>query len=87
MGTSICCGGKPEVSIPNVHGFFVGTFWYKEVEEEVGASSSFEVPWRTIVLLTRGDDTLTPCTPLVRGNVKAEHIHLLLMDKTHSTRR
>lgn len=34
-GTRSCCGGKPEVSIPKVHGFFVGAGGKRVGLEEV----------------------------------------------------
>ena len=44
-GTSICCGGNPDVSIPKVHGFFDGNFSYRVLElvEDDTLSLSFEV--------------------------------------------
>lgn len=34
-GTSSCCGGKPEVNIPNVHGLLVGIGWYSDVDDDI----------------------------------------------------
>ena len=76
-GTSICCGGNPDVSIPKVNGFFDGNFSYRVLElvEDDTLSLSF-----VVCKMTGLDDDITlESGRFALGGDRPKHTDLLVM--------
>jgi len=74
-GTSICCGGNPDVSIPKVNGFFDGNFSYRLLELCVDTTSLLSF---AVCKMTGDDDTLEIGRIALGGN-RPMHTDLLVI--------